>query len=316
MYINNIIWTTLLLVICVASTSCDLQSIDDLAASSDYIYVADGSTLHLLHKNLTHLSSLTVENAAISKITVNTDETFIIVCLVDGLCESFEIETLLETNYSSVFFNASAVMAAVPTVRRIALGATSNATFYVGNVGYTIETGERAIVLQQFKYNESATYQLRTTKALITSSSFIGRDFYDVFKNEHFIYYVAVDTIGNRNRLTVMRVCDDIYDEHFSAVVEVELDCSGITTPTFNITHSSLLSDAGQSSAMLVIATTSKSGSKVYSYLLADIDMELQRAYNEFVATGSKSPLPWADYDYIEDCSRLTEVCNIIQESS
>ena len=311
MYIN-IIRTAVLLVTC-ASTSSTLQTyetIDDLVISSNYLYVADRTTLHFLHNNLTHLCSLAVGNATISRIAVNTDETVIIVCLVDGICKSYQLENLLETN-SSTLLNVSAVKAEVPIVKRVALAVTSNSSFYVGNQGLTMEANKRAIVLQQFKYDGSATFQLRTAEVPITNSSFISREFYDAFKNGYFIYYVAVDTIGNKTRLTVMRVCDD-KEEHFSVVTEVELDC-GFTTPSmFSITHSSLVREADHSRTMVVIATSSKSVSRVCGYWLTDIDMELQRTYNECISSDSKIPLPWADYDRAEDCSRLTKVCNIL----
>ena len=306
MYIT-IIWTAVLLISC-ASTSSALQTyetIDDLVISSNYLYVADGTTLHFLHSNLTHLCSLAVENATISRIAVNTDETFIIVCLVDGTCKSHQIESLLEAN-SSTHMNVSANKAAAPTVKRVALTVTSNSSFYVG---YTKEADKRTIILQQFKYDGNTTFQLRTAEAIITNSRFISRDFYDAFKSGYFVYYIAVDTIGNETRLTVMRVCDD-KEEHFGAVMEVELNC-GTTTPIMlSITHSSLVRD--HSSTMIVITTSSKSVSRVCGYLLTDIDMELQRTYNECISSGSKSPLPWADYDHFEDCSRLTKVCKII----
>ena len=308
MYID-IIWTAILLVTC-ASTSRSLQTyetIDDLVLSSDYLYVADGNTLHLLHSNLTHLCSLAMGNTTISKIAVSTDETFVIVCLLDGTCKSYQIESLLETN-SSIILSVSAVKATAPTVKRIALAVTSNSSFYVGNQGYTMEASKRAIVLRQFKYNGSTTFQLRTTEALITNTNFISRDFYDAFKNGYFIYYVAVDTIGNKTRLTVMRICDN-KEEHLSALIEVELGC-GTTTSVFHVTHSSLVRDPDHpSNFMLVIATSNKSVSRVCSYQLTDIDMELQRTYNECISSGTMSPLPWADYDHAEDCSRLTKVC-------
>ncbi len=304
MYIN-VIWTAVLLVTC-ASTSRSLQTyetIDDLVISSDYLYVADGTTLHLLHNNLTHLCSLAMGNDIISKIAVSTDETFVIVCLVDGVCKSYQIESLLETN-SSTIFNVSAVKAASPTVKGIALAVTSNSSFYQG---YTMEASKRAIVLRQFKYDRSTTFQLRTTEVLITNSNFVSRDFYDAFKNEYFIYYVVVDTIGNKTRLTMMRTRDD-QEEHFSELIEVELDCR-TTTSLFSITPPSIVRDPDHSSNnVVVIATSSNSVSRVCSYQLADIDMELQRTYYEYITSGTENPLPWADYDHTKNCSRLAKV--------
>ena len=310
MYITAL--ASLLLVISSAAGISDqsLVAISDLAASSDYVYVADGNTLHLFHANLTHCSSLTVGNSAVSKVTLNIDDTFIIICSVNGLCKTYEIENLLEPN--AVVFQAE-ILATIPSVKRIALGATSNSTFLVGSEGQTTMSGGRTMKLSQFEYDWQSIYRRRTSEALIiTNSSFISREFYNVFKHEQFIYYIGVDFIGETNRLTVMRVCDDKYDEHFSAVTEVELDC-GITASTFNITYSSFFcnpNNASQTSEVLLITAGSMSRSQVCIYHLADIDREMQRVYDECISTNSKIPLPWATYDYTEDCSRFTEVSN------
>ena len=306
MYVN-VIWRAVLLVTC-ASSCISLQTyetIEDLVISSEYLYVADGTTLHLLHNNLTHLRSLDMGNDTISKSAVSTDEAFVIVCLINGICKSYQVESLLETN-SSVILSVSVVKATSQAIKGIALAVTPNSSFYQA---YTMEASKRAIVLRQFEYDRSTTLQLRTTEELITNSNFISRDFYDAFKTGYFIYYVAVDTIGNMTRLTVMRIRDD-NGEHFSEVIEVELDC-GATTSAFGITPPSLIRDphhSGDNNIMVVIAISSKSVSRVCSYQLADIDMELQRTYYEYVSSGIENPLPWADYDHAEDCSRLTKV--------
>ena len=303
MYIN-IIWTTILLVTCASTSRClkTYENIDDLVISSDYLYVAEGATLHLLHNNLTHLCSLAMGNATISKIAVSTDERFVIVCLITGICNSYQIESLLDTN-SSASLSVPIVKAADPTVKEIALAVTSNSSFYQG---YTMEGSKRVIVLGQFKYDGNTTFQLRTTEAPITNPNFISRDFYDAVKKGHFIYYVAVDTVGNDTRLTVLRIC-----EHFDTctLIEVQLDC-GNTISVFSITPSSLIRDPDNSSdIVVVIAMTSKSISRVCSYQLANIDTELQRTYDEYISSGTESPLPWVEYDHAEDCSRLTKVC-------
>ena len=301
MYIN-FIWTAVLLVAC-ASTSRSYETIDDLVISSDRLYVAEGTTLHLLHNNLTHLCSLAMGNATISNVAVSTDETVVIVCLVDGVCKSYQIESLLETN-SSPNLSVSAAKAAAPPVKGIALAVTSNSMFYQG---YTTKAGKRAIVLRQFEYNGNTTFQLRTTEVLITNTNFISRDFYNVFKNGYFIYYVAVDTIGNETVLTVMRICDD-QEKNVTAPIEVELDCGTTTPAAFTITTSSLIRDPYHNNITVVIATSSKSVSRVCSYQLTDIDTELHRTHNEYISSGTKSPLPWADYDNAEDCLRSTKV--------
>lgn len=306
MYVN-VIWRAVLLAIWASSCRSfqTYETIDDLVISSDYLYVVDGTTLHLLHNNLTHLCSLDMGNATISKIAVSTDEAFVIVCLINGICESYEIESLLETN-SPVILSVSAVKATSRAIKGIALAVTPNSSFYQA---YTMEANKRAIVLRQFEYNRSTTLQLRATEELITNSKFISRDFYDAFKTGYFIYYVAVDTIGNMTRLTVMRIRDD-NGEHFSELIEIELDC-GTTTSVFGITSPSLIRDphhSGDNNTMVVIAISSKSVSRVCSYQLADIDMELQRTYYEYISSGTENPLPWADYDHVEDCSKFTKV--------
>lgn len=320
MYISNI-WKVFLLATCayVANSAgdSDLQNyrrIDDVAVSRDFLYVADGDTLHLLRSNLTHLYSMVVGNTTISKIALSTDETFIVICLLDGQCEGFQVESLLQASLS-LFLNTPNVRNAVPKAKKIALAVLSSSSFYIGSEGFATAS-ERAISLRQFEHNESTTYQLRTTDAIITNSNFISRDFYNIFKYEHFIYFVAVDNIGNKSRLTVMRVCDDktMQDEHFSAVIEIELECGIKTSALFNISGSALIRDSQQSSATLMIAISSKSGSRMCGYKLADIDKELQRAYNECISTGSKTALPWDGYDSSEECTVATsnKVYNVI----
>ena len=306
MFTNSI--ELLLLVTCVASTtdSWNFQHIQDVAVSGDYVYIADGNTLHLLHTNLTHISSLTVGTSAVSKITLNNDT--IIACLKDGQCKTYETESLFETNYLT-FLNVT-VASAAPTARRIALGTTTNSMFYVGSEGYFKRNDRKDIILKQFKYDwhAHAMYQLRTSKALtITNSNFLSRDFYYIFQNEQFIYYVAMDTTGDKSGLTVMRVCNEVYDDYFTAVTEVELDC-GPDMSSFNVIHSSILSTADQN-RFLVIITGSRNGSRVYAYHLVDIDRKLKDVYHECVSTDNKIHLPWARFGHTNDCSSFTEVC-------
>ena len=306
---DNKVLVSILFVACLVNIS-DSQifqatvPIQDIAVSSDYVYVADSHVLHLLLTNLTHISSLTMRASGVSEIALNSDATFIVVCFLDGFCKPYEIQTLLETN--SVHFHTSPT-ATVPTDKRKALGALSNSTFYVGCEGYTSSTGQRAIILRQFQFDWSVAYQLRTFEALITNSSFVSREFHNVLKEDKYIYYIAVDTIGDENRLTVMRVCDDVNGEHFSAVSEVKLDC-GIITPFFDITYSSLLPDINQANKSLVITTSSTNGSQVCIYPIVDIDRELQRVYLECVSTNNKLSLPWTNYEYTENCSAFDEV--------
>ena len=301
---TNILVSLLLLTYSASTTDSQFfQNILDIAVLGDHICIADDDTLHLFHSNLTRISSLAVGTSAVSKITFNNDGSFIIVCLVDGLCKTYKTENLFETNSS---FVQASVVAGAPTAR-IALGATSNSTFYTGSEGYSMRTGRKSIMLKQFKYDWSATYQLRTSEAfIIRNSNFLSRDFYNVFNSKHFTYYVAVDTIGDMKKLTVMRVCDDVQDGHFRAVTEVELDC-GLTVSSFNITYTSLLSTVDHKK-ILVIATSSRNCSRVCAYHLEDIDKELKRIYHECVSSDHKIPLAWASFDYMEDCSRLTEV--------
>lgn len=306
---TNIIVELLLFVACVAlASTTDLrifQRIQDVAVSGDYVYIADSNTLHLLHTNLTHISSLTVGTSAVSKLTLNNDT--IIACLIDGQCKIYQTDSLFETNYSTIFHVT--IAAAAPT-KRIALEMTKNSMFYVGSQGYSKRTDRKDIILKQFKYDwhAHAMYQLRTSKALtVTNSNFLNRDFYYVFQNEQFIYYVAVDTTGDKSGLTVMRVCNEVYDDYFRAVIEVELDCE-IVVSSFNVIHSSVLSTADQN-RFLVIITGSRNGSRVYAYHLADIDKKLKDAYHECVSTDNKIGLPWASFGHIKDCSSFTEVC-------
>lgn len=294
---------------CFASTSNSqiFQSalaIQDVAVSSDYVYVSDSSTLHVLHNNLTHIASLTIGVSSVSKIVLNSDDTFIIVCLLDGMCKVCKIENLQETN--SLLFP----IASVQMPNRIALGTTSNSTIYVGSEEYSTRSGRRSILLKHFEYNSSTINKIRSATLVVTNSRFLKREFHEVFKAGKFIYYIAVDTVGDENRLTAMRVCDDVNDDHFSAITEVELDC-GINTTSFNVSSISFY-NAKQTNEtdLLVITTSSRSGSQVCLYCLSDINRELQRIYNECVSTNTKVPLPWADHEYIHDCSRFTEVCN------
>ena len=273
-------------------------TVQDIAVSSDYVYIVDNFALHLLFANLTYISSFTVGGSGVSKIALNVDATFIIVCFYDGYCNTYEIPRLLETR--SVHFHAS-FTATVPTVRRIALGAPSNSTFYVGSAGYSSNTGQQSIILKQFQLNLSATHHFRTFEALVTNPDFLSREFNNVVKKDKYIYYVAVDTIADENSLTVMRVCDDVNGEHFSAVSEVKLDC-GIVTPSFDITYSSLLNES------LVIATSSRNGSQVCIYPLVNIDRELRSAYLECASTDINLSLPWSNYEYTENCSVLDKV--------
>lgn len=304
---TNNIAELLLFVIFVASTTDSriFQHIQDVAVSGDYVYIADSNTLHLLHTNLTHISSLTVGTSPVSKITLNDDT--IIACLIDGQCKIYETQSLFQTNYS-MFFHVT-IAAAAPTAR-IALGMTTNSTFYVGSEGYSKRTDRKDIILKQFKYDwhAHAMYQLRTSKALtITNSNFLNRDFYYVFQSEQFIYYVAMDTTGDKSGLTVMRICNEVYDDYFRAVIEVELDCE-IVVSSFSVIHSSILSTADQN-RFLVIITSSRNGSRVYAYHLADINKKLKDVYHECVTTDNKIGLPWASFGHTKDCSSFTEVC-------
>ena len=303
---------TLLLVVSFATSTTDawtsqnqnFETVQDIAVSSDYIYVAERNVVHLLHTNLSHHSSLRVGSNSISKITLNTDKSAIIICLVDGLCKACNIQSLLEDSPAQ----CASVVATIPWTESIALGAASDSTFYVGSEGYIAQNVKRSIILRQFKYGRHAASQLRTSGALtVTNQGFRKKEFHDVFLSKKHVYYIAVDAIGRNDKLIVMRACAEANNEYFSAITEIELDYCGVNETVFNFTYSSLESNIMGGSEVLVIVSNGRNGGQICMYDLAVIEQEVHRAYyNECI--NNKGPLPWIDYDATEDCSSFVEV--------
>ena len=308
---QNYVCIVLLLFVSGAIGTIDLQTIQSMnfttiqatAVSSDYIFVAEESVLHLLHTNLTHHSSVHMGLNFVSKMALSSDKTAIIIFSVDGSCKVCKIQDLLADDSAT----CTTLVVTASSTKSITLGVVSNSTFYTGSEEYNATTFKRSMILKQFEYNWRTAFQVKVSDALIiTNSNFQSRKFYDVFQNEQYVYYVAVDTIGGDNSIVVMRTCDEA---NLSAIMEIKLDCG--LNETFNFIYSSVLYNVNKTDGLLVIATSSSStsGGQVCVYELTDIDEGLYRAYFECISTNKRSPPPWTNRDHTEDCSSIIQVC-------
>ena len=253
---------------------------------------------------------LTSRDSTISGLALSSNESRVVACLSDGVCYVYLIHTFGFLGRQNTITQAAIIDS---TIALIAAPADYFDSFYIGSAG-EIPGGQTVILLRQYSMDiDPFPYRSSETDFAVFSTAFVSRDFVSAFRLGSFVYFVVLDkgTEAPVTNVRIMRVCDDGNDTAFSALYEAILDCGTISTETM-LTSVSLVDSlgVGMAGVKLVITISGGGQNRICFYSIADVNREMEMAFDECAAGDQVIPLAWTGSPFIDNCMRFHAVRN------
>ena len=261
---------------------------DMTVGGSGRVFLAAGNQLLRLNSTLALQENVTL-GSSVLKMALSSDEWRVVVCLSDLSCAVYNASDF-GAGEQSRRLGASASSSVV------ALFTAEQNSFYVGSI---LSGAQHSMILRQYGFGDRDF--VRSTNYGIERTGFI-RTFFGGFVNgTNTYYFMADDNPRDVRGLRVLRVCDISTCSspcNFEALYELRIDCGGGTLPQNSVICglSVLDSFAGSSDTTVVLArcnTGASARSRVCSYRLADIDLEMNRKYTECAGGTGDIQVSW-----------------------
>ena len=241
------------------------------------IIVSAGQELLLLNPDLTLNSSVTtLDGRAGQRIALSRNASNVVLVCKEGYCKHYAV--YWEEEDISQPKQIGYGLDGVPL-------STEPNGFYIGT------SDSSSFKVEQI--NEDGFF-IHDYHQRFRNANFYQRQFLHGFEYGNFVYFVVRDNGTNdvTNNIRVMRFCHDLEQPALEGAFEAILDC-GVMSPSSKVeVANSLLDEFGN--ARIIFAVTTDDETNICSFLLDDIDTEMDASFTKCSTNGSLTiPLAW-----------------------
>ena len=235
------------------------------------IVVSAGQELLLLNPDFTLNSSVTTHDRRVGqRIALSRNASDVVLVCKEGYCTHYTVDW----EYEEILVSSEQVGSGFGSVPL----STELNGFYIGT------SDSSSFKVEQI--NEDGFF-MHDYHQFFRNTNFYQRQFLHGFEYGNFVYFVVRDNGTNdvTNNIRVMRFCHDLEQPAFKAAFEAILDC-GVMSPNRKVeVANSLLDEFGN--ARITVAVTTDGETNIYSFLLDDIDAEMDASFTKCSTNGS-----------------------------